>query len=87
MMKNKIKSRLVPDAEQLLICLLTPIVAMLVITAFYYSSLDTYEAARFYTLFCDMLESIGISIVIAVFGSLLLDLELRHRDHSSSDKS
>ncbi len=86
-MKNKIKSRLAPDAEQLLICLLTPIVAMLVITAFYYSSLDTYEAALNYRLFGYMMESIALSLVIAVGGSLFFDTELKRRGHSSSDKS
>ena len=75
------------EALKLLNTLLTPIAAVLTVTVFYYSSLDTYEAAKHYALFCDMMESIGISLVLAVLGSLLLDLELRHRGHSSSDNS
>ena len=72
---------------RLLNMLLMPIAAMLIITAFLYSSLDTYEAAVSYALFCDMMESIAMSLVIAVGGGLLFDIELKKRGHSSSDKS
>jgi len=85
-MKSKSKLRLTPDAERILICLLTPIAAMLIITAFYYSSLDTYEAAVNRRILTDMLESIMLSLTLAVGGSLLFDAELRRRHHSSSDK-
>ena len=74
-------------AVNLLNMLLMPIAAMLVITAFFYSSLDTYEAAVSYTLLRDMMESIAMSLVIAVGGGLLFDAELKKRGHSSSDKS
>ena len=76
-MKHKL--RLTNDAERILICLLTPIAAMLVITVFFYSSLDTYEAARFYPMLCSTLEHIMMSLLITVGGSLLLDIELKRR--------
>ena len=75
------------DALKLMNMLLMPIAAMLVITAFLYSSMDTYQAAKSYMLFCDMMESMVMSLAIAVGGSLLFDVELKQRGHSSSDKS
>ena len=75
------------DSLKLLNMLLMPIAAMLIITAFFYSSQSTYEAVKMYNLFCDMMESIVLSLVIAVGGSLLFDIELKRIGHSSSDKS
>lgn len=78
-MKQKHRSKLTITAERILICLLTPIAAMLVITAFFYSSLDTYDAARLYPMLCSAMEHIMMSLLLAVGGSLLFDMELKRR--------
>ncbi len=78
-MKRKIKARLSPVVERLLICLLTPIVLVLIVTVFTVSSLNTYDAARLYPLFVDIMEHILMSLLIAVDGSLLLDIEIKRK--------
>jgi len=81
------KHTLSNETLRLLEMLLMPIAAMLIMTAFYYSSLDTYEAAITRGLLFDMTESVMLSLVIAVGGGLLFDVEYKHRGYSSSDKS
>lgn len=75
--KRKNPTRLSPVAERTLIHLLTPIALSTVATAFSVSSLDTYELARAYPLLCDGLEHIMMSLLLAVGGTLLLDIEIK----------
>lgn len=76
-MKLKISN----GAVRLLNNLLTPVAVTLTVTVFLYSSLGTYEAAKYYGDFCTAMESIGMSLAIAVGGSLLFDIEKKQRGH------
>lgn len=82
-----VKRTISNGALKLLNGLLTPIAVTLIVTVFSYSSLGTYEAAKSYSLFGDAMESIGMSLAIAVGGSLLFDIENKQRGHKSSDNS
>ncbi len=75
--RNKSKFRLAPTSQRLLICLLAPISAAALYTAFCRASLDTYDAARLYGMLVAEMEHILMSLLLAVGGALALDITLK----------
>ena len=81
------KHKLSNETVKLMNMLFMPVAAMAVVTAFFYSSLCTYEAALARPLILHAVKSNLLSFVIAIGGGLLFDAELKLRSYSSSDKS
>lgn len=79
MKKTKIKQRAVLSngAVRLFKVLLAPITLALIYTAAYASSLDTYDAARFYPVLASQMEHILMSLLLTVGGTLAYDLKVK----------
>ena len=68
------------EAARILKFGLTAVSAALIYTAFTYSSLDTYDAARCYSVFTNQIEHALMSLILTVLGAAILDIEVKQKN-------
>ena len=80
-MKSK-KTEFTPSrgAAQILKIGLAATSAALIYTAFTYSSMDAYDAARYYGLFVNQIEHALMSLMLTVLGAAILDIEIKQKN-------
>lgn len=81
MKEKRIKKlpKMSPIALRTLTWLLAPIAADLLVSAFAASSLDTYSAFRLYPLLAYKAEHTMMALLLAVGGTLVLDISLKRK--------